>query len=83
MTTLEIRKSNVSGTISMSYNCKTGYSINFSNGMVLSFESNKARQIVWNKLNKMGFRRELNLSSDDYKGISQSTDAFNFKIIAL
>lgn len=82
MTTLEIRKSGVTGRISMSYNANAGHLINFSDGSVFCFNSNKERQATWNKLLKMGFVRDINSSSDEMLGIANSTNAFDFKIIS-
>lgn len=82
MTTLQIKKSGVSGKISMAYNSQSGHLIIFSDGQVLVFASSRERQIVWNKLLKMGFPRDLNLGSEESQGLANATDAFNFKIIS-
>jgi hypothetical protein len=82
MTTAQIRKSGVSGRISMAYNSSANYLIQFSDGNFFCFETNRERQKVWNKLMKLGFARDLNLGSEESQGIAQATDAFNFKIIS-
>jgi uncharacterized protein YlbG (UPF0298 family) len=57
--------------------------IDFENGVSFLFVNRKQMETTWNKLIKMGFLRDLNLSSDEFKGLSESkpSETFNYKIL--
>jgi len=79
MKTSEIRKLNPSGKMTM---VSGNNDIVFDNGVVIKSESSREKTKTWNKLRRMGFEQHYNFSTDEFNGISQSKNPFNFKIIS-
>lgn len=57
----------------------------FDNGVILTSDSSKECQKLWNKLKRMGFEQHYNFSSDEFDGIVEAAkigeNPFEFKII--
>jgi hypothetical protein len=68
-TAAQIRQANPKGD--MSYVSGT-LDIVFKNGVVFTSETSRQRKTLWNKLQRMGYNRGYNFSSDEFDGICQA-----------
>ncbi len=68
-TAAQIRTANPQGEMSL---VSGTLDIVFKNGVIFTSETYRQRQVLWNKLLRMGYDRCYNFSSDEFDGVCQA-----------